>query len=105
MSLKLATNLEFIEIAPGCCGMPFMMLESHYDARAKDHKTFWCPNCGCSRHFTAESEEQKLRRRLELEKNRRASAEHEAQFHKNVARAQKAAKTRIKNRIARGVCP
>jgi hypothetical protein len=50
-------------------------------------------------------EKARLEKRLQMEKNRREAAESESKHHKNVARSEKAAKTRIKNRIKHGVCP
>lgn len=105
MTALHAHSIKFELIQPLCCGTTFLMSSSQYNARAKDKKVWWCPNCGDTRIFPGETEEDKLQRRLTFEKQRRTEAEREAEYHRNSARAQKAAKTRIKNRIANGVCP
>ena len=42
---------------------------------------------------------------IKREQTRTRTARAEAKHQKNVARSQKAAKTRLKNRVASGVCP
>ena len=76
----------------------------------QDENNWYCPR-GHPIHFT-KTDVDKLNDRLEQEKRRRqnaeASAERErnnAEYERNCARAQKAAKTRLKNRISKGVCP
>jgi RNase P subunit RPR2 len=105
MTAQLAYSVQFEMIDPSCCDVPFFILRSKYKARRLDHKNFWCPNCGRSQYYPQESDNEKLERRLAFEKRRRESAEREAKYQKDCARTQKAAKTRLKNRVKHGVCP
>lgn len=76
--------------------------------------TFYCPN-GHSQSYVGKSHEQRAKEaeaELRKEKQRREWAEHNAKNAREDAqqaeyrrRAEKAAKTRIKNRVAKGVCP
>lgn len=104
----LATNFE----PETCCNcsMQFAMTADFQQARRRDGKSFYCPQ-GHPQHYT-EPTEAKLRKQL-------AEAERQREWHKTQAaneraarertehqvRAQKAAKTRLKNRIKHGVCP
>lgn len=77
-------------------------------------KTFYCP-MGHPQHYLGKSDAQKAREAeaaLKKEQKRRQWAEQDAQRARDAAsraeysrRAEKAAKTRLKNRISKGVCP
>jgi hypothetical protein len=97
-------NVELTPITCGGCGITFGLPTRVYEARRQDHRNFWCPN-GCVRRYVGETEEEKLRRRLKFEQNRRESAEREAEFAERRRRAAKGQVTRMKHRIAHGVCP
>lgn len=103
MSYVQAIGFELI--TPGCCNVPFLMSQGHFNARKQDHDTWWCPNCGCTRHFPAKSDKEILKEQLEAQRRRTRLAEGQAEQERHRTRAQKAAKTRLKNRIANGVCP
>lgn len=99
-------EIEFVLITPGCCGVPWMMPKHIMVQRKEDHKTFWCPNCQSSRWYPpGSSDKEKLEAKLRHERFLRVEAENEAESAKHRERAQKAAKTRLKNRIKNGVCP
>lgn len=93
------------------CGVLFGM-ESGFDKqRRDDHKSWYCPN-GHSQFYNGKSEAEKLREQLaaarslaEREANRRRNAEHNAEADRRSAAAYKGHATRIRNRIANGVCP
>lgn len=102
-------TLTIVE-CPGC-HMDFGITPAFEAARRRDHKTFWCP-AGCAQSYRAESEEEKLRKQLAASERRRGWAETREQSTRDQLeaterslRGHKAAKTRIKNRIAAGVCP
>ena len=72
--------------------------------------TFWCPN-GHDQHYS-ESDISKLKSELAREKSRREFYERNAASERTAREmtqrqliAQKAAKTRLRNRIRNGVCP
>lgn len=79
-------------------------------------KTWHCPYCQCDWGFGGKSQKQKLeddltrtKRALEQSQTRTREAWEEMQNVRitlgNKLRAEKGAKTRIKNRVANGVCP
>lgn len=85
------------------CGVTYALDEAYRAARQKDGKSWNCPN-GCSRHYV-ETEETKLRAQLARTEGALTHAKWEAKYAEGRRRAEKAAKTKLKNRIAKGVCP
>lgn len=71
----------------------------------KQKRSVYCPQCGVSLHWSGRTEEQRLKDQLAAERAQRDQVEAELQYQKNRTRAEKAAKTRIKNRVGAGVCP
>lgn len=94
----------------GECSIPHAIPSELYTDRLNNGGNWWCPN-GHKLHFT-QTENDKLERELAAEKRRRQWSEAREsstrdQLHatERSLRGHKAAKTRIKNRIAAGVCP
>lgn len=93
------------------CGIAFGITQDLYQRRRDDHATFWCPK-GHPQHYTGKSEAEKLReevQRLETSRtNLYTVIENKnnqiAQLNYSV-RAQKAANTKIINRVKNGNCP
>lgn len=109
MSITLFTTFTTLECFN--CNVAFAMTDKMYRRRLADRKDFCCPN-GHWQHFTGKSEAEKLRdqieakdRELTREAQARRNAESALKGAEYQVRAQKAAKTRIKNRVANGVCP
>jgi hypothetical protein len=93
------------------CGTAFGVDREFDNQRREDHKNFHCPN-GHAQHYSGRTEAQKLQDALDLEKRLRGYAEARTTALRDQlgaaersVRGQKAAKTRLKNRIAAGVCP
>lgn len=93
------------------CGVLFGMEAGYDDRRIQDHRTFYCPN-GHDQHYIgktavqiAHEERDAARSLAERESNRRRAAERKAEHERRVAAAHKGWNTRIRNRIANGVCP
>lgn len=97
-------SLEFVTMVCGGCGVPWGMEKTYYDLRREDHKSWHCPN-GCQRHFTGETEAQKLRRELDRKTQMIDAANQRAarleRQRDDVAKAHK----RMRDRIRNGVCP
>jgi chromosome segregation ATPase len=88
------------------------------DSLRESHATFYCP-AGHGQSYTGPTEADKLRAKLKETEKYRANAAHRTEMAEAEAvhlrdqlgaterslRGHKAAKTRIKNRIAAGVCP
>lgn len=93
------------------CGGPIALTLDQQRSLRKSHKSFYCP-MGHEQHFAGKSNEERLKEQLEAanaraEANmaRARAAEDATQRAEYRERAQKAAKTRIKNRVGKGVCP
>lgn len=104
-------KLVIIECGAAGCGCTFGMTQTMYNRRCEDHRPFWCPN-GHERYFSGKSEAEKLKEKLDLAEDRNRSLGSVIDRQRDtikgrdyIIRAQKAAKTRIKNRIHNGVCP
>lgn len=89
------------------CGTVFGLGKRFMEARQEDHQTFYCPN-GHEECYSGPSPEEKQISRLKgdvtWERQRAERAIEQAATNERRRRAEKAAKTRIKNRIAKGVC-
>lgn len=88
------------------CGVVFG-IESRHRAelrRKKERTSFYCPN-GHSQHYIGDTEADKLRRELEWARSQRDSARSALKMTENTLRVVKGHKTRLKKRIANGVCP
>lgn len=111
MGTQLAFDVELTSFTCGECGGVYALAERY---RKQKHAKggYWnCPYCQCSWGYS-ESDTDRLKEELaqkeaqiKREQTRTRTARADATYHKNVARSQKGAKTRLKNRIANGVCP
>lgn len=94
----------------GKCGITFGMAEDKYNRCKEKGEEWYCPNGHC-RVFTesdvakARKERDRARKDAAYWRDRTLDEQRAAQDARNRERAQKAAKTRLKNRIANGVCP
>jgi hypothetical protein len=89
------------------CGIDFGMSRGLYDARRKDHGTFYCPN-GHAQHYTAKSDEELLREEQKRNMQLRGLLTDERDQHHKTERRLQATRgvvTRTKRRIAQGLCP
>lgn len=98
------------------CGIIFGLESRHQTELRRSHKTFWCPGCGSRLHYDSETDaerEARLRKAAEDKLVReRASFDQERARLKEIVnlkesqrRAEKGAKTKLKKRVAAGVCP
>lgn len=93
------------------CGVTYAVPERLLEVRREKGGNWYCPN-GHSLHFVGEPEADKLRRQLEVARDREARERARRDQAEASARAQKAAATRARNerdrarrRVAAGVCP
>ncbi len=107
----IARNVQITTESCYLCGVIFGMEAEYLQHRLNDKKSFYCPN-GHSQAYIGKTEAEKLREELEAEKkrtelaNRRASnATERAQNLDRRLSAAKGQQTKLKNRIANGVCP
>lgn len=115
-TLSITEQLDVMECHH--CHMTYAMTQGFRAARRKDHQTFWCP-AGHGAHYPAQSNEERLAKELKdaqaaLSRSRaatRAATDQAEAAEKARARAElrrRAAvgsNTKLKNRIANGVCP
>lgn len=106
------TTVELATIHCGCCGGTYAINERHRAQCYQEGGSWHCPYCRVSWGYANNNENAKLKRELEAERKRKEWAEQEARNQAGLRRqaehrerAQKAAKTRIKNRVQHGVCP
>lgn len=108
-TLELTTT--FTTITCASCAIQFAVPAQFERELRRSHEGFWCPR-GHSLTFNGESDLEKAERLRKLAEKRQGYAEaatqaarDQAQSAEYARRAQKAANTRLKNRIAKGICP
>ena len=110
--LALLTEHDFYIVECGCCGGVYAILERVRLQKEREGKSWTCPYCDTGWGYSDNGTNAELKRELakaeqaiKLERKQTEWARQDARNAKNSARGYKAAKTRIKNRIAHGVCP
>ncbi len=95
----------------GCGHVTFLSAE-HINERKRDHKSFYCSTCGRTNHYPGKSDLEKLRGELITVKDQRDTSRRNYRQQQTITRsversltAHKGHTTRLKNRIAAGVCP
>lgn len=88
----------------GSCSSPFGVPTTRANRGEEYGGKVWCSVCGFCMSWGA-GEIEKLRAQLAREEGKVATARMEAKHAEDRRRAEKAAKTRLKNRIAKGICP
>lgn len=93
-------------VAVSCvsCGVIFGLGANFQKQRRDDHKTFYCPN-GHTLSYNGPTEADKLRTQLDRARSAEQAWRDQAETAERRRRAEKAAKTRLKRRVANGVCP
>lgn len=86
------------------CHMGFGVTEQFEAARRNDHQSFWCP-AGHSMSFGQKTEAERLRDRLRITESTLTHTRDQLQATEYQRRAQKGQNTRLRKRIAAGVCP
>lgn len=110
-ALRLETQWEIMSCGKEGCDAVFAVPAHVYQRYRITHEIWYCPNghprcySGKSELEAAQAEAARLERivRAERDQNEFLRRQNEAERHRT--RAQKAAKTRLKNRIHAGVCP
>ena len=88
----------------GNCGVVYALSEGYEAARRQDHATWYCPN-GHHWHFPGESEEERLKRLLSSEKDRRARVQADLDRTEASRRAWKGQTTKLRKQVLAGQCP
>jgi len=104
MGTEIALDVTLTSIDCGECGGTYAINE-RYRKQKWEQGGFWnCPYCQTSWGF-GQSENARLKKELANAIKRKEWAEQDAKHAEDCRRAEKAAKTRLKNRIHNGVCP
>lgn len=102
--MKIQTEVGFVTIECGSCGVTFALTDKYDRARRDDHKTFYCPN-GCGRAYLSKNKAEKLQDELSAERARLDQARADAEFQKKRAAGIQGELTKTKKRVAGGACP
>jgi len=105
MSVAIQIQVELTQMNCGECGGVYAINERYREQQYKKGGTWHCPYCDCSWGYAGNSENEKLRRQLEAERERKERALSEANSLRASLSAQKAQTTRLRNRARNGVCP
>lgn len=105
-------TVQLAQIDCGSCGGTYAISERYREQKQQEGGSWHCPYCRVGWGYAGNSENEKLKKELELQKKRTEWAKEDAARAKaaaaraeNARRAEKAAKTRLKKRIGNGVCP
>ena len=110
-TVTLDINLVAITCCNSECGITFAVPEHWQRQKRRDHSWWYCPN-GHHQHYPAQSDIEKAKAEAEQLRSRLAAAKQNAKYHRaereRVERSRSAIKgqlTKVKNRVAKGVCP
>lgn len=99
----LAYSTTLTVISCGDCAIPFAIPANLHRRYRQDGDSFWCPNG--HRISYSQTEYEKVSEELAATKTSLLREQNEHATTEARRRAEKAAKTKIKNRIGKGVCP
>lgn len=109
--MTITATVRISTITCAACSMTFGVPERFEANRRDDHTRFYCP-AGHSNYFDGKSDADKLRDELSREQERRARLESSVEYWKGrerqkerSVRAHKGIVTKMRKRIANGVCP
>jgi len=101
--VNVTDEVQVIEMSG--CGHTIYMSKIHNENVRKTHESFFCTYCGRTNYYPHKTKEEKLRAQLNATRDQLETIRHQRDRAEYKRRAEKGAKTRIKNRIANGVCP
>lgn len=111
LTQEFVGTLVIVTCGADGCSLTFGMSQEFYDARRKDHRTWYCPD-GHPRCYNGESDLQREKRlRAAAERSRSAAwahataADDQRRATERSNRALRGHLTRARNKIANGVCP
>ena len=102
MTIELTTTLETIDCIS--CGMVFAVPSQWIQTRRRNHKDFWCPGCKHRMHYPGKSDLEELRGQLATAKDLSATYRRRRDYNERCRAAELGAKTKLKKRMAAGVC-
>lgn len=110
-SADLIHSDRIVAITCGSCGVVFGLGQTFIDIRQDDHRTWYCPN-GHPRFYPADNKAERLAKENERLKTQNRIARESERFHREQAAHERRSAaavrghlTRLRKRIAAGVCP
>lgn len=103
-TLSLTSTYTLVECCNSSCGITFAVPQTWATERQRDHTWWYCPN-GHRQHWPQESDLERARRQARRAEVRATHYQDQAQAAERSARAYKGVATRVKRRVANGVCP
>ena len=103
-AIDTTVTVKLVAVTCCNCGVAFGMSDDFHERRRRDHGLFYCP-AGHSQHFTGKSDIEKLREELAVKEQSVRHVQQQAEFQRKEAIAAKAAATKLRNRVSKGVCP
>lgn len=98
------TFTQILTLMTCSCGISFAVPETWRLEQTRTHKTFYCPN-GCQIHYPGKSDLQQLRDDRDYWRTRFSSEATQKEYAERCRAAQQGVNTKLKKRIASGVCP
>lgn len=113
MATRTITYTGELVVVGGCwnCGSNCAIPRNLYRQAKENGNGWYCPGCGQTNVYkttevqTLKAERARLEGQVAEERQRTRIARADADRNEARRRAEKAAKTRLKNRIAKGICP
>lgn len=102
VTFDYTAELSIVECAE--CGMDIYLSVDFVKRRRRDNKGWYCPN-GHNNYWPQEGDLARANRLLPASRQREETLRDNLKTTEYKRRVEKAAKTRIKNRISKGVCP
>lgn len=102
-TIDITDEVEVIEMAG--CGHTIYMSSTLNKQLRRSHNIFYCTYCGNTNHYPQKSREEKLKAALRSTQDQLETVRDQRDRKERQRRVEKAAKTRIKNRVSKGVCP
>lgn len=100
---KYSVGTEMVVFTCARCGIPYGLPTAYIDRRQEDGRAYYCPNGHRLSYHRTEAD--KLRAQLKLSEEARARNAAARDQARASAAAYKGHATRVKKRIANGVCP
>lgn len=101
----ITKEVQLVTIACGECGGVYAILEKYRSTKHANGGGWTCPYCKCSWGFFGKTPAEKAQEELTRERARHDQTRADRDHAEACRRAEKAAKTKLKKRIAAGVCP
>lgn len=97
---KTVTSVECCQ-----CGHLIFMTSDFEERRRRDHRSWFCTNCGASQSWKQESDIEKAKRELKAAQQREETLRQQRLNLEIALEKEQKSKARLKKRAANGVCP